>query len=330
MTEILPGIYRLQIPIPNNPLGYTNTYVLKGDNERVLIDPGTNTEEGFNLLKSGLAEIGVAIEDITQIIITHAHGDHYGLADRVKQLSQAKVLMHYQDGLLMQRMHTNMEERLRQTEQWLGINGVPTESSAFHTTAWRILPPSNPVMPDVTLQGDETLSIGSFNLKVLWTPGHSYGHICLYEPNQKILFSGDHILPVITPHISLQADSDSNPLSDFLISLKTLSQLDVRLVLPAHEHLFTNLPARIEGIIQHHAHRNLEILEALKPQPKTAYQISTEITWRPDIGGISFQDLTLWERRMAVLETLAHLQFTRLDGRVDKLHRDSIIYYQRI
>ncbi len=332
MTEIIPGIYQLNIPIPNNPLGHTNTYLVQGDDGYFLIDAGVNTEEAFQSLTKQLTEIGIDFKDISQIVVTHGHGDHYGLAGKVRQLSQAKVLLHRIDADFIRSMHTNTEERARQSEQWLRMNGVPNlEPSETQMAAHRTMPRfTTPTTPDITLEGGETISTGVFNLQVVWTPGHSPGHVCLYEPTKKILFAGDHVLPIITPNISLQPQSSINPLSDFINSLNIVKQLDVNLVLPAHEHIFTDLPTRVEEIIQHHEQRNSEILEAIKTDPKTAYQISTVITWMPELGGVSFQDLAPWDRRMAVSETLAHLEAMRVKGRVDKFPRDSIIYYQRI
>lgn len=325
MTEIIPGIYQLKIPIPNNPLGYTNVYLVKGDNKHLLIDTGWNSEEALQSLKKQLAEIGVGFSDISQIVVTHIHSDHYGLTGKLKQLSQAKIALHYLDRDLIYPEDTDMNKLHRQLEQWLHINGVPPS----------LLPPPLPggrlsplTLPDITLRGGETISTGAFNLQVIWTPGHSPGHICLYEPAQKIFFSGDHILPVITPNISLTSPSANNPLGDFINSLNMVKQLDVKLVLPAHEHLFTNLPTRVDEIIQHHEQRSLEILEAIKDKPKTAYQISEEIIWMPELGGARFQDLATWDKRMAVSETLAHLEAMRVNGRVEKFPENSIIYYQ--
>ncbi len=329
MTEIRPGIRQFKIPIPDNPLGYTNSYLVQGDGECLIIDPGMNNDAAFDSLQRELTEVGVAFEDISRIIATHSHPDHYGLCGRVKQLSQAKILAHHLARDQLQVMSHNRQERLQQMEQWLRLNGEPDfDPSEFQRGAPRMPHFTKPTMPDVVLQSGETIAVGSFSLKVLWTPGHSPGHICLYEPTQKIFFSGDHVLPVITPHISLQPQSDGNPLGDFLNSLNMVKQLDVNLVLPAHEHLFYDLPARIDEIIQHHQQRNSEILETIKSEPKTAYQISTVITWMPSLGGVSFQDLAPWDKRMAVSETLAHLEAMRVDGRVDKSPRDNIIYYQ--
>jgi len=330
MTEIRPGIYQLRIPIPNNPLGYTNTYLVQGDDGYFLIDTGVNTEEALQSLAQQLAEVGIDYKDIAQIIVTHAHGDHYGLAGRLRQLSQAKISLHYLDKNLIAPGDVDADETLRQTEHWYHSNGIPANELPTPRLAFISRQSvAAPTLPDITLRGGETISTGVFNLQVLWTPGHSPGHICLYEPDQKIFFSGDHVLPLITPKISLQPLSDLNPLADFLDSLNKVKQLDANLVLPAHEQIFTDLRTRVEEIIWHHDLRNLEILEALKTEPQTAYQISTEITWMPALGGVRFRDLAPWDKRMAVAETLAHLEAMRVDARVAKSPRDSVVYYQR-
>jgi len=323
MNEIISGIHQLQIPIPNNPLGHTNSYLVQGADGYLLIDTGWNTEEAFQSLEKQLAEIGIDVKDIRQIIVTHIHPDHYGLAGRLRELSQAKISLHYRDKELIGLRYQNMDEYLRQTEQWLHSNGVP--ANTLPTFMRRIM---KPALPDITLRGEETVTVGAFRLKAIWTPGHSPGHICLYEPNHKILFSGDHVLPGITPNISLQAPSGLNPLGDFLDSLNKLKQLDANLVLPAHEHAFTGLATRVEEIIRHHQNRNSEILNSLEARPKTAYEVSAEITWMVDEGGTTFQNLQPWDKRMAVFEALAHLEAMRVDGRVNKLSQNSIIFYQ--
>ena len=134
-------------------------------------------------------------------------------------------------------------------------------------------------------------------------------------------------MPVITPNVSLQPQSEGNPLGDFLSSLGTLRQLDVDTVLPAHEHVFNDLKKRIDGITFHHRRRNSEIESAMKSGQKTAYQISDAVTWMPDFGGVRFEDLTPWLRRMAVSETLAHLKLMEVEGSVEKNRIDDIIYY---
>lgn len=329
MTEVTPGIHQLQIDIPNSPLGHTNSYLVQGDDGHLLIDTGWNSEEAFKSLTEQLAGTGTDIEDIEQIIITHVHPDHYGLVGRFREFSPVKVSLHRLEKEIIDSRYLKMDEYLRQNQQWLQINGVPDDllfpTQTIPSGGRRALVS---VVPDITiLQEGETVSTGVFDLQVLWTPGHSPGHICLYEPTHKILFSGDHVIPGMTPNISLSAPSDTNPLGDFFNSLDRVKALDVNLILPGHAQPFTSLSTTIEEVFQHHDFRNGEMLQALAAQPRTAYEVSTEMTWMLDEGGTSFQSLTPMDKRMAIMEALAHLEAMRIDGRLDKYTRESTVYY---
>ena len=331
--EFIPSIFihRLRLPIPNAPLEDVNAYLVEGDkdNGALLVDSGWNTEEAFDSLKKQLAEIGTSGEDISQIVVTHVHPDHYGLAGKLKHLYGTKLSLHYLEKDFIESRYINMDELLKQMAQWLHLNGTPAdELSELQTASLAMRKFVTPVLPDVTLYGGETITTGYFNFKVIWTPGHASGHICLYEPTKKILFSGDHILSTITPHVGLHPQSSSNPLGDYLDSLNRLKQLEVKLVLPGHGQPFTNLKSRIDQLVRHHKQRNSEILSTLKANPKTAYQIATEITWMSNTKGAGWDKLGPWEKRMAVLETLSHLEAMRASGELDKFTRDDIIYYR--
>lgn len=334
MTEVEPEIriHRLQLPFPDSPLEYVNAYLVEGDkdNGALLIDTGWDTEEAFDALKKQLAEIGIKPEDISQIVVTHVHPDHYGLAGKLKRLFNAKLALHNLEQDFIESRYIKMDELLQQIEHLLQANGTPSdESTKLQRASLPLVKFVTPVLPDVTLHGDETITTGYSSFKVLWTPGHASGHICLYEPDKKILLAGDHVLPTITPHVGLHPQSSNNPLGDYLDSLNGLKQLDVKLVLPGHGQPFTTFKARIEEIIQHHQQRNSEILSALKASPKTAYQIASEITWLHNVKGISWDKLSPWNKRMAVLETLAHLEAMKITGKLEKSTRNDIIYYSK-
>lgn len=330
--EFDPGISirQLELPIPNSQLGYTNAYLVDGDrdNGSLLIDTGWNTEEAFESLKRQLGNLDVNLKEIRQIVVTHAHPDHYGLAGRLKRRCSAEVYLHELERDVIKSRYIDMDGLLQQMEHWLQVNGTPPdELTELQTASLAMRRFVSPVLPDVTLYGGETITTGYFSFKVLWTPGHASGHICLYEPTKKILFSGDHILPTITPHVGLHPQSSSNPLGDYLNSLNELKQLDVKLALPGHEHPFNGLERRIKEIIQHHKQRNSEILSTLNTTSKTAYQISTGITWIHDVNGVGWDKLGPWDKRMAVFETLSHLEAMRASKEVDKSIKDDIIYY---
>ncbi len=327
VTQIIDDIYQLKVPMPNNPLGNTNIYLVRGDKSYSLIDTGWDSQTALNSLNRQLAETGVSFQDISQIIITHAHFDHYGLAGKIKQLSGAKIYMHQRDQEIFRTRYAVSEEYLQQAGQWFRINGVPAAMLETINTRISGFREPIPAQPDILLNGDETIASGIFNLKVIWTPGHSPGHICLYEPEHKILFSGDHILPVITPNVSLTPRSEGNPLGDYLNSLLTVKRLSVDLVLPAHETVFKNLSERVDEILRHHEVRSAEIVKALNHNEMTAYQVSNLITWMPEQGGVKFTDLAPVAKLAAISETLAHLKAMSVDKKVISITHDAIVYY---
>jgi glyoxylase-like metal-dependent hydrolase (beta-lactamase superfamily II) len=329
MIEVAPGIYRMPLPLPVPTLSHINTYLVKGDKGHLLIDTGWNTAESFGSLKEQLAEVEVEGREISRIVVTHAHPDHYGLADRLKNLFGAKLYFHHLEKDFIETRYVSMEELIQELGQWLHKNGVPPDRLAeLQKASLPMRKFVTPTMPDTTLYGGETITIGDFSFSVLPTPGHAPGHICLYEPDKKILFSGDHILPTITPHVGLHPQSGSNPLGDYLDSLERLKTLEVALVLPGHEYPFTEFRERIEGIILHHSLRNAEIMGALNSEAKTAFELTTEISWLHDFNGVGWHKLNNWDKRMAILETLAHLEAMRAKGEVEKFNRDDIIYYR--
>ena len=330
MNEVIPGIYRLPIPIPETSLGHINVYMVQGNDGYLMVDTGWDTGEAFDSLKSQMKELGVDFKDISQILVTHIHPDHYGLVGKLKKFSAARFYLHSLEKDLIESRYIHMDRLIQQTAQWLHINGVPSEYlSNLQTASVRAAGFVTTTYPDVTLQGEETISTGLFTFQVLWTPGHSPGHICLYEPTKKILLSGDHILPNITPNIGLHPQSGDNPLGHFINSLKATKQLDIALVLPGHETPFNNVSSRIEQLFQHHKTRNSEILTTIKAEAKTAYQIAKAIIWLAAIGGVGLQDLPPLHQRLAMLETLSHLEAMRFKGRLDKFSREGIIYYQQ-
>jgi len=343
MKEIIPGIYQLPLPLPDMYLLKGNAYLVKGDEGCLLFDPGWNSDEVLNILKSQLDEIGVTMADISQIIASHNHPDHYGLVRRLKALSPAKVTIHQLDqypmgvgGMDTDNIANLMENWMQQISRWVNSHGVPT-SNMFQNMvpSSEMARLSAPAQPDLTVNGGETISIGSFNFQVIWTPGHSEGHICLYEPEQKILLTGDHILPTISSIVTFQPQLNPDlpkpspdPLGDFLNSINKLKKLDVKLVLPGHGEPFTTLQARIDELCDHHEQRKLEILVTVQSEPKTAYEISANLTWIPQRDDIGWDDLDTMNQMMAVLETLAHLESMIFEERAKKIHSDGLIYYQ--
>lgn len=329
MSEVFPGIQWFQLPITmeQSNLAFINVYLVEGDKGYLLVDSGWNTEESFIALKKGMAKIGADVKDISQIVVTHVHPDHYGMAGRIKKLSGATISMHHIERDFIRPRYIDMEQLLHLTDRMLVANGVPqAEMVRMRDATVGLEQYIVPTMPDRILHEGEIITTGKFNFRVIWTPGHSSGHICLYEPDKKILFSGDHILPKITPNISVHPQSIENPLGRYLKSLQDMRQLDVALTLPGHDKPFTNLRLRIDEIIHHHEVRNQEILAAIGPHHRTAYAIAKEIPWG-DNG--RFRDLPDFHKRMAVFETLSHLEMMTAENLLHKQPVKGIITYSQ-
>ena len=158
-------------------------------------------------------------------------------------------------------------------------------------------------------EGD-TVDIGDYSFKCVGTPGHSPGHMCLYESNRKILFSGDHILFNITPNITFWPEMD-NALKEYLASLDKVYTLDCGLVLPGHRDVCDNHRKRITELQEHHQVRLKEILSALGDGEKTAFQIAPWVSW--DIDCSSWELFPPSQKWFAVGETIAHLRYLEED-----------------
>jgi glyoxylase-like metal-dependent hydrolase (beta-lactamase superfamily II) len=212
-------------------------------------------------------------------------------------------------------------EDIREELRLLGGSGYLNAFTRFERAFRR---PRPTLKIDEPLDDGEFLELGDSTLKVFWTPGHAPEHICLYDHEKQILFSGDHVLPKITSHISLHTYQEGDPLRDYLRSLDRLHGLPVKAVLPAHEHVFEDLDGRIDALKLHHVKRCDEIKETMKDVEKTVFQISAGVSWdsRP------WPQMEFWTKRMAAAETLAHLIYMKNRGEIDEEEKGGMLYFR--
>lgn len=313
----------MKIPIPDNPLGNINAYLVKTDEGSMLVDTGWNTSIAFDALVNQMQSHDVALSNLKYIFITHIHPDHYGLVGKLDKYTDAKLIIHEKDKELLDSRYIQTDELIDDVEEWLRMNGVPADDQVhFSRASMGILGYVHVAMPDIIVKGGEKIQLGEFNFEIVWTPGHSPGHICLYEQEKKFLIAGDHILQKITPNISLNTKSQDNPLIDYLNSLEELKRLEVDLVLPAHGEPFSNFQDRIDEIIQHHENRLNGMLGLFGNGPKSAYQIAVDTKWF-----LPWEQLPPFSKRVAVTETLAHLELLVTRGKLNKKHQSGIIQY---
>jgi len=250
------------------------------------------------------------------------------LSSKVKQICGAPVAIHRVDAGFISPRYKDFDNLIKKTEELLRQNGVPdNELSQLKEASLWMNKYVTPDTPQVKLEDGDTISNDTFEFEVLWTPGHSPGHICLYERERRFILTGDHVLYDTTPHVGLNPQSGDNPLGDYVSSLKKLERLKVHFILPGHGPMFNALGLRIEKILQHHEERKRNIMQALRDGLKTAYEVALQIPWMVNEGKISFQDLEVWDRRMAVTETLAHLKLLMEEDRVGNVDMDGASLY---
>jgi glyoxylase-like metal-dependent hydrolase (beta-lactamase superfamily II) len=319
--RIEEGLWQLRIPMSNNSLGYTYSYLLV--DAATLIDTGVGTSEARSSLKNQLKEAGLKISDIERIIVTHLHHDHVGLVNYIKSVSGAEVYAHQKAEDILKSQAEHSEQIYYDIEKEVKLLGGRDLLRLSSMIDRPLRGSPNQLQIDKTLSDGDLLRLKGWSLKVFWTPGHAPEEICLYDADRRILFSGDHVLPRITPHISLRPYEDANPLGDYLNALEKIRGLPVKIVLPAHEHAFEDLDSRIEELKRHHEARCNEIRETLKKGAKTVFQISAKISWSSPWLLMPF-----WTKRMAAAETLAHLAYLKNQGEIEERTSNGVLYYR--
>lgn len=324
--EVISGLYQLQVPIPNNPLGFVLPYLIPGDDGYTLVDCGWNTPEAFEALESQVHQLNLTFDDIKRLLVTHVHPDHYGLAGRIKEVCNAEIIIHQRERDFIRSRYRQPGQLLERMAAWLAEQGTPAkEIEDLKSSSMPVRGLVVPVEPDTVLWGGETLDFGIYKFEVFWTPGHSPGHMCFYERTQRIILTGDHVLPTITPNVSMHPQQMGNPLGDYLASLQRLEPLEVDDVCPAHEYMFKDLKGRLVGIVEHHEERLNEMLAIIGDDQATAYEVASNVVWT--IG--TFDTFSHWTRRAAISETLAHLEFAVYDGRLRQLRESGVVKYEK-
>jgi glyoxylase-like metal-dependent hydrolase (beta-lactamase superfamily II) len=325
-VEVMDGLWQLKVVLPNNSLKYLLAYLFKKDGKCAIVDTGWNARESADSLDEQLHALNVDLGDIKTAVITHVHPDHFGLAGKIKEASGAEIIVHDLEKPFISSRYRKYQGLLDDVGTWLVQNGVPKDDiPSLQNASMPVLQYVSPADPDRTVKGGETITLGDYTFEVIWTPGHTPGHICLYERDRKVLLTGDHILPKITSNVSLHPEATGNPLDDYIRSLERVEDLDARVVLPGHQWTIYDLKGRVREIKRHHEERLEAMRQAIGTEMKSAYDVAAGVPWQ--VGNGDFHALSFWTRRAALSETLAHLEYMRRQGRVERTVKKDIVYY---
>ena len=318
----LEGVTRLPLPVGLHGIATVNAYVLADGANVTLVDCGVwradPADDGLGALQQGLRTAGYELADVSRIVITHAHIDHYGLAGRLMELTGAQLWMHALTDLDCEKYrHPDTAiARRRDTYTDHGLPAAELPAVAHGLRDW--MPYLYSVVEASTrLQGGEKIAIGGRDWEVVHTPGHSTGHLCLWSPDLEVVLSGDHLLPGVTPPVTFERGFDADPLRSYLDSLRRIEALRPAQVLPGHGNPFGEVQRRIEAILRNKLRRLNAIRQAIEDGPVTVVEIADRVFTR-----VMLQH----QRSFALAETLAHIAYLRHDGVVERRIRPDGVY----
>jgi len=318
LSEVAAGVFELRLPIPFED-GLVNVFLFRAGSEVDLLDCGMSSEDSLEAIQRALEQLGA--RRLRRLVVTHIHPDHYGAAGVLAGPGRADLYMHRLEVPLVHPRYVELEHLIEEVKRYLLVNGVPDEEAEVLSNSQRALSQLvTPADPSVQLDGAELIEMGDHVLKVEWTPGHSPGHICLFDGAAGLLFAGDDILPDLSPNIGLHPQSTPDPLHDYLDGLKRMAALDPALVLPAHGRPFTNVKKRVDSLASHHARRLDQVLEIVGKREKSGWQVAVDL-WGPRQN--------LYEKRLALQEGLAHLQALAVEGQVGKTVTPESVLWRR-
>jgi glyoxylase-like metal-dependent hydrolase (beta-lactamase superfamily II) len=341
VTEVGPGVLRMQLPIRMPGLGHVNCYALIDDRGAALVDPGLPGGACARALDDRLRQAGLRARDVHTVIVTHSHPDHFGGASRLAKVAGASVVG--EQGFMFgwqtrapDESEVSVDDLSAQREPrrppsspwggapwggswggrapWGGRGPRPPLRSRARYAFFRMLGGRFPFAPTITrpVKDGDVLRLAGREFFVMHTPGHTADHICLHDPAEGLFLSGDHVLPSITPHISGLGQS-TDPLRAFFESLERVAEIPhVRKVLPAHGHPFDDLALRAHAIQRHHHERLARVKQigrelGLAPVEAFSRKLFSPRSWGP----------------MAESETFAHLEHLRLLGEAERREDES-------
>jgi glyoxylase-like metal-dependent hydrolase (beta-lactamase superfamily II) len=301
--RVLPGVFRLRLPLPWPGVPHCNAWAVRSGDGFVLFDTGMHQPDSFSHLERALAMCELSLEELRLVVCTHAHSDHYGQAATLVERTGCELWMH-PNHEHMTRMAEDPQAVYARRIEVARQSGVPEEPLRRYASqlSSRESGIAGVIEPDRDLVNGVSIGSDLGDWITYETPGHAPSHVCLFQPERRLLISGDHLLGRISLYFDYGYTPD--PVGEFLGSLDVVERLGARLCLAGHGRTFTDVHAHIQGNRKLVQERLDAVLAAVSSEPLSAFDVV------PHVYGDSLSQQNAHWLLSKVLSYLTHLQAT--------------------
>jgi glyoxylase-like metal-dependent hydrolase (beta-lactamase superfamily II) len=331
VAEVAPQVFRLVLPLGIHDVPTVSAYLLRGDDADTLVDCGIAAgigdaagpvradADGTEAVAAALAAVGSSLERLERLVVTHAHIDHFGIAGEVVRRSGADLWMHRRTDLDLAK-YADPEEAVDRRTLMLADHGVYGRELTEASEGLRDWLPVMPSIgrPSTLLDGGERFTAGGRTWEVVHTPGHSPGHVCLWDAQARLLCSGDHLLQVVSPPVTFERGFETDPMGSYLASLQRVAELAPDLVLPGHGTPFRDGARRAEAIAAGKRRRLDQVRDLVAARPRTVTELTAEIFGSARLTGA--------QRHFVMAEILAYLACHEARGALGRTRRPDGVF----
>lgn len=322
LEKVLDDLYRIEVPLPDTPLKSINSYIITASDRNLVVDTGMNRGVCRDALTAGFEELKLDLAR-TDFFITHMHSDHIGLVEHFAAPDATIYFNKYETEMMRTaQIGVGFGSRMMRFSTQAGFTEEESRDGIGQHPGMRYSAPS----PDTfTIMDDgDRVEVGDYSFECIHTPGHSPGHLCLYDAEKNLMLSGDHVLGDITPNISAW-DEEEDPLGDFLTSLDRIYEYEVDLALPGHRTRIDDFQGRVDELKDHHQERLDEVMNILDGKPLVALDIASQMTW--NLKADSWDAVGIMQKWFATGEAVSHLRYLETKGAVEKEEQNGILLY---
>ena len=321
---VAPGVYRIPLPLPEDGLRAVNVYAIEDGDGLVLVDAGWSIPESLATFERAVETIGHEAGEVRQILVTHSHRDHYTQAVTLRRRYGARVLLGEGEWPTLSALQQADKVAPVSTLVRLRAAGAANLVDRMIAARWSAPVPAEWESPDRWLTGGDIV-LADRTLTALPTPGHTRGHLVFLDRAAAVMFTGDHVLPHITPSVGFEVEPSALPLGEFLDSLRLVAGYPDARLLPAHGPVADSVHTRVAELLAHHDVRLAEVRQAIERGCVDAHEVANTLTWTR--RHTPYSQLNLFDQMLAVLETAVHLDLLVHRGELRSSIVDEVVIY---